>query len=113
MNFNRNFLPGNDSLLSKSLENFNNSYSKEIEVFQDFMCSNPSIRSFKIAQKNVEEAEKYRVDLLKVIPTFSGLTDDQIRAAADSMEEKTFLKNDNIIVQDDIGDSVHLPFIIF
>ena len=46
--------------------------------------------------------------ILKTINTFSTLSNDQLRTAADSLEEVDYVKGDVIIQQDDVGDSFFL-----
>ena len=55
-----------------------------------------------------QDAEHYRIGILKTINTFSQLSEDQLRTAADSLEEVDYVKGDVIIQQDDVGDSFFL-----
>ena len=95
---------GND--IGRSLENFQRSTVQESDRIQDFLSKNPVDRNSETVTRNIEKAEEYRVKILKTVPTFHGLNDDQLRTAAESLDEVFYKKGDVVIEQDTVGDSV-------
>ena len=95
---------GND--IGRSLENFQRSTLQESDRIREFLSKNPADRNSETVTRSIEKAEEYRVKLLKTVPTFHGLNEDQLRTAAESLEEVFYKKGDAVIEQDTIGDSV-------
>jgi hypothetical protein len=69
----------------------------------------PLERTKKEVLAQIAASESYRVGILKTVATFSGrLGHEAYATAAQSMEEVYYNKKDDIIVQDDLGDSFYI-----
>jgi CRP-like cAMP-binding protein len=78
--------------------------AKELDA-SSFSLASPFERTRRTAIEEMEHVTSYRVDILKRVTTFSALNHDQLRLAAQSLEEQWYKRGDNIICQDEIGDS--------
>jgi len=92
--------------ISHALNQFQKSALDETEQIREFLAMSPAVRNTELVRRDIETAEVYRVRILKTVPTFQGLNVDQLRAAADSLEELFYKKGDFIIEQDTVGDCV-------
>ena len=96
------------SHLARSLERFHSKLQDDEALLKDFLALSPEDRASRLVKQRIEEAEAYRIDILKGIPAFSTLNNDQLRTAADSLEEEFYKKGDRIIVQDEVGDTFYI-----
>ena len=95
---------GND--ISRALDQFQKSAVDETERIREFLAMSPAVRNTDLVKRDIEAAEGYRVRILKTVPAFQGLNFDQLRSAADSLDEMLYKKGDVIIEQDTVGDCV-------
>jgi CRP-like cAMP-binding protein len=111
-------------LIRTSLLEFRDKSKHGKDSLAKFCRESPLERTRREIQRQLREDEVYRVSILKNVATFckfqaaspvswthllsisaAGLSEESILNAARTMEECYFKQGDNIIVQDDIGDS--------
>lgn len=97
-----------DSIASK-LKQFQNETLQSGLHAKLYSDESPLERTKKEVLAQIAAAESYRVGILKTVSTFSGrLGNEAYATAAQSMEEVFYQKGDNIIEQDDMGDSFYI-----
>jgi hypothetical protein len=98
--------------IGKHLDRFQRRSLEDAARVKDFIAKNPEHRNSEIVRIEMDRAEQKRIRILQNIPAFNGLNHDQLRTAADSLEEVNYIKGDIIIEQDTIGDTVRVFYSI-
>ena len=92
------------SLVDK-LRSFQKESKKFREEIQNFAHGSLFEHTRLGIQRQIIEDQKFRVAILKNVATFASLSPEAMITAAQAMEEVFFVKGDEIIRQDDTGDS--------
>jgi CRP-like cAMP-binding protein len=70
----------------------------------DHLDLNPYLAAKLRVRNKLSSDVAYRVSILKNVHTLAGLTAEELRQACESMEEQKYVKGEDIIKQNDIGD---------
>ncbi len=96
----------NHSNIATILDDFRIDAAREHKNIREYIKCSPLLRAKNIIQNQIQQEEHFRVSILKNISTFSSLSHEQLKTAAQSMEEIFYEKGDHVIQQEELGDSV-------
>lgn len=94
--------------LIKKLKDFKSDIRQQHNLLHGFGQEAPLERTRREVKKVIASNQSYRLSILKNVNTFTHLSPENLITAAQCLEELYFYKGENIIEQDDIGDTFYV-----